>query len=850
MFWHFLYENLLLYKAYQDQVFGKKLPKIYLSHAHTSAQLLENLAYNFESFRLIVGNIPHFFEENIIQKYIEKDFFENIIHRNTLVQCYQYINSLNFTKLQPVEIIQILEQKPDFLKDIGANINTEIQKNKNISVFLAIKYAIIEGNQAKNNHKILQIFTKNREIFSTIYQQKKLPSGKFEPLHFQILQEIYVIDDEITDFRHSFLYFAMQNLRNISYPKMLIQDFLAINYQEKYDFLVGKNEFEPEFLQNFGIIICDLSTKDITFLQQNTKNYLKKCKEVLANLGVLVLIFPKKQIQESLFLMENFDILLIIDDLEQDIFVVKNKVNAENLEKNSEKKAKIKLLKIKAAFDEILEKHQNIDTFYQKTFVKNQEFEDETCILKHISQDIFQGNYKNIDVLFQKSTLFLEIFYKNSYKTENIFKPLKTFFEVKKTQIFDRNVEIKNEKSAFFIFENLTNGIENTKNFAQKNEFLNEKILYLAHNCTPEMAKITGLEGKNISILQNNYGDWWLLENDFLVNFIENEDDILIFEKDILKNTPKNSYQKQLFVCDIPLDILVNEYPFAYQYASYLIKMGENYQISVSKKSMLQQKNSFFVSIFPKEKPKFYANFENENVIFSDNFFEILPKKEFFESENLPFFDAKRIQNYLNSAIFGLFFYENLPNFNNFSGKLTENKMIFLMQRSFSQTLFLDFWQEIDEKIETNEINNDKVENDKVENNKDKTILRQIGFTQEKEIDKICKNLYQFLEQKTEQNQAKNLNPVLVKTPFSAKENVALKAILIKNVCKKLNIELMPTIDFLKTLAKMLFLFDIYFAQKEELLTQKIVHIFWKNVFNENFNLRNIEKRNQQKLFE
>ncbi len=847
----FLYENLLLYKAYQEQVFGKKLPKIQISHAHTASQILENLQYYVDCFMGIIGEIPHFFQKDILQEnQITKAFFENENAKNTIIQLCEYINNIQFSKINTIELNEfihhLLENKPDFLEE-SPSLNYlpfgflgGLDSN---CINFVNMCSILERNT-----KILQIFTKNPAIFHAIYTQKKLIDSA---VHFQTLQNIYTISEEIQDFRTSFLVFALQNMRNISYPKALVSDFLEIDFQKKYEFLVGKNEFEMQFLEEFGMIFCDFSAKNTDFFQKNFKNYFLKIQSLLKNKGVLVLIFDdfsqyKKDFLGQ-YLQNETEILSIINYENKTIFILrKNTENTTNIQN-----FKIRLLKIKNDFNIILnkfEKYKDVESFYQKIFLKNTSFEDADCTLKHISKHILLKNIQNIDLFFEKSDVFFEIFYQN----ESLFKPLKNFFEVKQNTIFIKNNEKNQEKKAFFIFENITNSIEKIENFAQKSEFLQQKNLFLALNSPQKIVKIP----ENVSLVKDKNQNIWLLENDFLVNFIENEDDFLdyqevknqkISDKKSNKSNKSNKiqYKKQIFCCDISLEQL-QSYPFTHEFVSNLAKLDIDYLDFQVNNTI---KNSFFVEIFPKEKPFFCEKNADENVIFSENFFQILPKED-------AFFENIYLRNCLNSAIFGLVFYENLQEFlekikeNNtnstdlesFLNQIPKHKISNLLQKTFQEGFLVDILAKDFEEISKNP------------QNKDKEILKKIGFESEKEMEKICKNLYKTLEEKAELSR-KNMNFLEKKLENNSffdknlsrqsKENIHLQAFFLENLCKNLKMTLTPTIDFLQKLNPMFVLLDI--TEKKQI--QNIIIIFWKNVFSENFNLKVIEKRNQQKLF-
>ena len=553
------------------------------------------------------------------------DYIENIIFKNSIIDLYYYLSSLNFLAqlfLEEIRSIPIYDFK---IKDgifipknkyiFFENIKTK-SKIKEISIIFSFKIIQLEVNK---NIDILEIYDIKKKGILKLYTDEKgfLILGQSESIKLET----------VTKIKDNFCYFLCititkngeVNLFLDGEDKIYLKKMSNFDFSKDFSLALGKNNFFG-IIGELLIINKAISNKKINHLFTLKEDYANNLRKIYYDFKM----FPKKiklkykigyynseELLNSLEAFKQLGFEIIFDIHPNDILYsnfkniylnIDNKENLNNHESgngtNTPGNSEIKVNDINTNNkDDFLLDKKNIN------------------LLKNLSQmnysyDIFYQN-NGIDFLsFQLHNIFTKIKDNNLlniYLYETLSFIMKLFSNYEKDYMYQKLERPRLEPELIVFFISLLTSLTNKKN---KNEkfWLDDKLISILLGISQYFQENKLLSERNIILSV-------LLDTDFYKNkedIFKHQQIVDLLKKDLIEKKSSNKYiinkefLYKILILDFCLETKENNHKFFMDLIFGFISLAEN----------LKQKNSDLCDNIHKEFINYIFSLKNEVKIY------------------------------------------------------------------------------------------------------------------------------------------------------------------------------------------------------------------------------------------
>ncbi|MCU0391801.1 MAG: N-6 DNA methylase [Thermoflexibacter sp.] len=857
-----LISKIIFYKSYQDAIYGNRLPKLIIDDQITTATALESIIWEYFSyfqeitgdFELLIGNkaeviyqIP-FVSDSVI------DLVKDVIQAG---------KAYNFAET-PYDIIgRIFEEliREDERHKLGQYFTPPV-------VIDLINAFCIQ----KATDKVLDPSCGSGTFLVRAYERKKQLGMQ---LHERLLIDIYGSDISNYAVYLAMLNLSIRNMQHNSYPRILHRDFFSLRTDKKENFQITKDEFESRLIPQFDAIVGNppyTRQEDINAFNDKAKDQIynvlakewqglapSKRTSIYAYFFYYAAAFLKengymgfvvsnswldtdfgKDLQQ--FFTQHFDIVAIIESSIERFFpsaeVNTNIVILKRQSDQRQRKAnKVKFIYLHEKLAEITRKYKSAERlkdFFENTY---QNTENQYFTINFVKQEELEK--------YDKWSLFLkapQVYWQILERGKEKFVSLKKVAKIK--------FGIKTGANDFFYLKNITQQV------------LGKYFLAILNN-KRGFQSTQEIVDANLSIVQNGLGEYWLIENELLKPVItsarefkkysikqkEIENLVLMVDeakkfKEISPTTHKVVYKDKRYG-----GYLAAHYPYFSNYLEHGEKvMHVNQKPTCAGRTFWWELGHSNISDFcyPYIIGAIHKIPMNQKALIDNNLFEIVCNNRE---------DVNYVGGILNSYIFRLFLEMTGREM---TGALTVKKV----QVYELKELLVPYYQIDKEDISQifKELKNKEAKSifqelnantpaeldikkvDKLRLKLDLAVLKSIGFSDEESV-KLVENVYKSLIHIISKRLEKSKS---VKTVANSRKKVEISVYVenLKKLVEENSIKPKSTLAFAKKLQEM-----TTEISADKNLQKKIVSVYWKQTFDESFDLKTIEQKEQNKLF-
>lgn len=828
-----LISKLIFYKAYVDNQTWHNLSPMKVGKDINNSEELEQLIWQyFEEFKDVTG-----------------DYELLIGERSDIIFQIPFVSD---TSIELVTDVLDTGQYYDFSKiayDIIGRIFEELiredERHKLGQYFtpphvidLINAYAI-----QSENDKVFDPSCGSGTFLVRAYERKKELSGKNgggSKRHEILLSEIYGNDISGYPAYLSMLNLSIRNTRRKSYPRIINKDFFAIYNHSSIPLHDINGHLEKKPLPQFHAIIGNppytrqedigamqgtVSKEKIQILVKNECGFspsqrtsiyayfIYHAGAFLKEGGYLAYIVQNSWLDTDYgadlqqYILRNFEIVAIMDS-EVERFFPTASVNTaivilkKQKEESIRNKNVVKFIYFRDSLNDILKQYRGVEKLKSifESAIKNSEneFFKITCVQQEILK-----NHKKWSPFLKAPQIYFDILEKGKKQ----FEPLSNQAEVK--------FGIKTGNNDFFIVQDITETIE-------------EQGIKAIVNNSQSFKTISDIKKAKLRIVCTELNEYWLIESEVIKP-------MLTSPKDISKYSEKTSnLPYSIFHVDIERKDLKKTVPFAYTY----ILEGERNEIHTGS-SLAARKNWY--DIGDREIPSLSFNYMINDIgrtffvkaYSNNNFHNIYPKKK-----------SHTLWLYLNSSISWL--NQQLimrSNLGDGAGKIEKYELEELLVPNIDlESLDVSLGETKTFKEELGTLENLKSVNpERVR--LDHAVLEAIGYKTKKEREDVLMELYKATYQLIDSRLLKAQSLKGVKSQRN-KVEFSVYVEQLKELVTEEDIKPKNTLGFAKKLEKL-----VSQLSSESSLQKKILNSYWKELFNEPYDQKEIAGKAQTKMF-
>ncbi len=856
-----LISKIIFYKSYQDAIYQNRLPNFSIDENIKTAKKLEPVIWNYLSdFQEVTGDFELLIGEKtdvIYQVPFVSDAVVDLV--KAVVKAG---NTYNFAKT-PYDVIgRIFEEliREDERHKLGQYFTPPVV------IDLINAFCI-----RKATDKVLDPSCGSGTFLVRAYERKKEMGIK---QHDRLLLDIYGSDISNYAVYLAMLNLSIRNMRQSSYPRILHRDFFSLKTDKKEKFLKSKDEFEVQLIPKFDAIVGNppyTRQEDINAFNEKAKeqiyNVLAKEWDItpskrtsiyayffyyaaafLKENGYLGFIISNSWLDTDFgtdlqnFFLEHFEIIAIIEssverffpsaEVNTNVVILKRQKNAE---KRTQNIARFVYLHQKlAAITEHYSSSDQLRTMIESTKqnTENQYFTINCVVQKQLSTTDFSplesenepDNERTKVRSTGKWSLFLKapkVYWQIMEKGKDKFVPLKELATVR--------FGIKTGANDFFYFKNMTNQI------------VDKQILTIVNNID-NFETIEEIKAADLSVVENGFNEFWLIENEFLQPVIKSPQDIDMYSIDFqeikiwllhIENFEKEKLPKYVRkYIEFGEKERIDERPSCsgrnhwysvgnYEPCEIITMMASNtiHPFFFNKKRLLEDARLYGIN--PKNNKLGRYLFVSLNTTWIQLQIQLNARSNLgggaldfkvYEAENLLILDYQKIDFQLIDRLFEQ-----------------------LCAKKYT-SIFEDYNISQNGKIELQNIDKTRIEIDNL-------FLKALGFTNKIEREEILKDLYfsviSLISKRLEKSKS-------VKTVANNRQKIGLSVYVenLRNWISENQLKPQSNLKFAKKLQP-----AISEITADVKLQQKILSLYWKEQFLETFDWAKIEAKEQKKLF-
>jgi len=877
-----LISKLVFYKAYYDNNVYK-LPKLNFDNEINTSEKLKNTLWEyFEEFKEITKDF-----ELLIGEKSDIIFELPFVSENTI----ELVNDV----LKAEETYNFGNTPYDIIGRIFEELINEDERHKlgqyftpPIVIDLINSFCIKKGNE-----KVLDPSCGSGTFLVRAYERKK---SLLKKMHTAILSEIYGSDISNYAAYLALLNLSIRDMKRPSYPQIIHKDFFSLHHTTKVDFFDNFGNKEKRCLPMFDSIIGNppyTRQEDINAFNDKTKGNianliygewkLKPSKRTsiygyffyhsasyLKEGGYLGFIVSNSWLNVDYgqdmqrWMLAHFEIVSIIDssverffpsaDVNTCIVILKRQSNEEIRTNNvvkfvylTEKLDTVNKFAGKIKVSENPTILNDTDKFRLFIETVNQNTENEYFKINCIKQNFLHSTPEKWSAFIKAPQIYWNIITKNP----SVFVKLKEVVNVK--------FGIKTGCNEYFYFKDKTNECKKKP-----------ELLKTAMNNIGKLEEYNDIIDKELMLLENGVGEYWLIEEQFVRPIIISAREIKHYsiEKGYLENYvltvnlvenyeienedgtygKRKKYDIKQYRKEIEKD-----YPYLAKYIKYGEKTAFKNEIVSEKRTCAGRpawwdlnKTGISRFAYPYMIGTIHKIPLNQTALLDHNLIDFYCKKE----------NINYLGGILNSYIFRLFIEMTGREM---TGALTVKKVevyelndVIIPYKDVNKEVVERIFEKLKTKPaksifdELNAKTTDELDLTKVEPLRyklDNAVLKIIGFTNETERNQVQTELYKNLITIISSRLSKS-DSVKSITVKRQKTELSVYIEELKKIVEEFEIKVKNTPTFASKIKKL-----VIEITSEKSLQKKIISSYWKEKFNETFDIKELQNKEQGKLF-